>query len=318
MANTINIANNPVLNQVVTGYSVRGMIRDMVLPKIRVRALTGDIPTKNGDHLRIVNNLAGEKSTTPEIDFTISKATGWSIDSYGLKLCVTKEDGERWDPTNPQRGMLEAKRRMAKLIRDQQLLQSENALAGTIFDDSNYDASNTVTLAGADQYNGATSTPIDDFQAARVEIFDDTGLVPNVAVMPWEVFQVIKYHTDLISLISNDANKLMGLTPDQLAVAMNVDKVIVASVKKNSAAKGATQVLSSVWAKNIMFAYVNPNPTPDVIEDSFGYTFEKEAVTADSYKVADPKDAEFVRVTERHDDLILNFDAAYLIKDAVA
>lgn len=318
MANKITKSNNPVLENVVRGYSAKGFIRSEVLPKIKVPSLTGDIPTKNGDHLRIVNNLAGEKAGTPEIDFQISKADGWNIQTYGLKNCITKEDGQRWNPSNPELGMRQVKRDIAAQIRKQQLIQSEYALAQTIFDDANYDVTNKTTLSGTAQYNGSTSKPVDDFIAARAAIYDDTGLVPNVAIMSWEVANVVKYHPDLIALISNDVNKLQGLSEGQLALAMGVDKVLIGSAKYNSAAKGQTQSLSSIWSKNILFTYVNPNPDPTVYEDSFGYTFENEGIVVDEYKVADPKDAMFVRVTEKFDDLILNFDAGYLIKDAVA
>ena len=206
MANKITKSNNPVLDEIVRGYSIPGFIRQDVLPSIRVPALKGDIPTKNGDHLRIVNNLFGGKAGTPEVDYQISKADGWSIQTYGLKNCVTKEDAQNWNPANPSLGMQQMKQQITTQIRNMQLLQSEFALAGTVFDDTNYDASNTKTLSGTAQYNGSTSNPYGDFQDAAQAVWDDTGLLVNTAIMGWEVFNVLRNNSDIIARVSNDSN----------------------------------------------------------------------------------------------------------------
>jgi len=149
-SNSIKRSNDPVLDRIVTGYKPVGMIRDQFLPKIPVTALKGDILAQGTNHTRIHNNVKLRRSQTPEMTFDITTATGWSIDSYGLKVLVTEEDGEEWNPANPQAGFSAAKAQMGEIVRDAQMLAAENALASVVTTAASYSSGNKVTLSGTD------------------------------------------------------------------------------------------------------------------------------------------------------------------------
>jgi len=136
--------------------------------------------------------------------------------------------------------------------------------------------------------------------------------------MNWDVFNKLRMHPQILGLIGVNKDKLTGVSESQIATVLGVDEILIGKVKKNTAAEGQTASFSSVWGKHILFAYRNPNPSPSRAQNSFGYTFQRQAVIGDTIKVSDPKNAEFVRVTERYDDVILDFDAGYLVTDAVA
>ena len=319
MSSSISRQNNPVLQKIVKGYTPVGFIREEILPKIIVKARKGDILSADSKFLRIHNNVTVKRSTTPEITFSTSIVNGWNVEDKGLKMIVTAEDGANWDPTNASAGMLSAKATMSKLVRQSEMLGNEFSLATVIQDAANYAAGNKVTLSGTDQYNDyANSDPIGDFQIANRAIRAATGLLPNKAVMSWEVWDVLRFHPSILALVGTNKDKLTGVSVDQLAMVMGVDSISIGKVFYNSAKGGQTKIMTPIWGKKIMFMYVNPNPSPEVFEDSFGNTFTFDNLSVDSWKVDDPKDAEFVRVTESYDDVIRDFNAGYLITDAIA
>lgn len=317
----IRATNDPVLDRIVRGYSMPAgsLIHDDVLPTINVTADKGDILSTGNTHFSLHNNVRGGHTTTPELEFSLSVQDGWSIKKRGLKALVTEEDANGYNPMNPRAGFQTAKNRFGMMLRQAQMLATENALAGAVQNAASYAASNKKTLSGTDQYSDlVNSDPIVDALEACDAIYDATGLPANLAIIPWKVFKYLQYNEKLIAKLSNDSNRTMGLTAEQMAVALGVDRVLVPFAMKNTAEKGKTTVKSPIWTDSVSYLYVNPNPTPMEFEESFGYSYRKTEVTADTYKVDDPKNAEYVRVVEDYDDVILNFGAGYLISDAIA
>lgn len=320
-SHSINRKNEPVLSRIVRGYMPQemGFVHRDLLPTLPVKALKGDINVGGDEHLKIHNRTMVGRSGTPEIVFSISKEDGWSIEEFGMKSLITKEDGSKWDPENRELGKRSCKEAKAKLLRKAMMIGDEVALSTALRDSANYDASNVITLSGTSQLSDYTnSDPVGVFSDAILEVYEDTGFEPNVAVMDFVTFHKIKYHPNLISFLSDDSERTMGLSKESLARALGVDKLLVAKVQYDTAALGQPRSMSSAWGKDIVFAYVNPNPKPTQYEESLGYRFQYEDIITDSYDVVDPKDSEYVRITEWYDNKILNFDSAYLVKDAIA
>lgn len=318
--NIIQRSNDPVLDRIVTGYTPQGFIREMVLPKISVKARKGDILASGKDFLRIQNDVQLGRGNTPEITYDVSVTDGWNVENHALKAIVTKEDGANWNTENAKAGMTQAKNSFGKIVKQALMLGAENALATTVTDAANYAAGNKVTLSGTSQWSDYTGTsdPIGVSQQAQTATYDATGYVPNVCVLSFEVWNYLRNHPEIIARFSSHSAKFSGATQQQVALALGVEKIAIGHVKKNTATKGQTATLASVWPKSALFIYVNPNPNPDIFEDSFGNSFEFEAMVSDSEKLVDPKGAEFVRVTSSYDDVVRDFGAGYLVSDAVA
>lgn len=319
-SNTIRTYNDPVLNKFVRGYMPLGMefVRKDLLPSILVKTLRGDILVGGSEYLSIQNDVINGHSETPILTCTMSIQDGFRIKSYGIKKPITKEDAIEFGGDKSTASFSMAKTQFGTLLKKNRMISSENGLAIQLTTPGNYAGANKTQLVGTAQYNGSTSDPVGDFITAREAIYNAVGLLPNVATVPWNVFNVLAQHPDLIARMSNDVDRQKGLTSDQLARAMQVDRVLVPSAQKNTAALGQPKSLSPIWGKHVVFAYVNPNPTPQRWEDSLGYRYMLEEIVTDSFTENDPKNIQYVRVTEEHDDVIHDFGAAYLIEDAIA
>jgi hypothetical protein len=110
------------------------------------------------------------------------------------------------------------------------------------------------------------------------------------------------------------------LTFQQLADAFEIEQILVAENKYNSAAEGQTDALSSIWGKHIVLM-VAPNEA-EVGQVSLGYEFTPvgdEPRKVYKSPVSNPPGAKEVIVTDDYDQcLVAATEAAYLIKDAVA
>lgn len=320
--NIANVTNDPVLDQVIKGYMPKDQefVFDKFLPVINVTSDSGEIPEADAEFLRIHNNVTVARGETPEIDVSFSKSNAWKTEEHRLKILVTKKDGQQWDRTNWKKGQIKAKNIYGKMLRKSMLIAREKALADVL--QSTAVLTNNVTLSGSDQLDDYTnSDPVGVFKDARSSIFNLTGFEANVAVMNRKVFEDLIAHPKIKATVGVSTGGTIpkeDLTKEQLAKVMKVEDIIVGKVMYNSAKKGQTKSLASVWGNHIIFAYRNPNPTPEIFEDSIGYRFELTQIMADSYEPDDPPNAVFVREQEEYDDVLLDVNAAYLIYNAVS
>lgn len=58
-----------------------------------------------------------------------------------------------------------------------------------------------VTLAGANQWNDAASVPVTNIETASQTILEATGMLPNLAIFPWQVWRYLKHHSQLLERI---------------------------------------------------------------------------------------------------------------------
>jgi len=298
----------------------------MILPTIPVKSETGDIinlGTTASDMLRIHNNVSFGRSKTPEITFSVEKATAYKCVKRGLKTLITEEDGNKYADQQAgedwRAGKERAKLVFTKMLKTAIMLGREVALANAVFNTSNF--TNYVTLTGADQLSDfVNSDPIGLARTARNTIRKAIGMYPNTAIMGPDVYEYLVDHTQLKKtngIGPTGTVQVQSLTKEQLAVALKVDKIIVGTAQYETKKLGETSVRSDVWGKYILFAYINPSPTPEEFQLSLGYKFEQYSNEVDDWDLIDPKNASFVRSQGKYDDVILDEKAGYLVAGAV-
>lgn len=137
-------------------------------------------------------------------------------------------------------------------------------------------------ITGAASPSGGTQTyqwsdvtnsdPFADIEQGQTTVLQNTGKEPNVLVLAWPTYQALRKHPLVIDRIKYtmqaDARKI---TPELLAGAFDVDRVVVSKAVYNSAAEGATGSYSFVVGKTALLCYANPEP--GIMEPSGGYIF---------------------------------------------
>lgn len=300
------------LTNALTAYIPQDYISEMILPKVGHAQWSGKLNKITNTWLRIQNTLIGGEGAARRDD-VIDRTTGsFEIESHGLTGVVSQRDKDNWEKP------FDAEKEEAMALSSLIWLGKEKSLADSL--GSTSVMTSNVTLSGTAQFNDySNSDPLDKFKTAQQTVEDSTGMAPTVAVMNAKVKRTLMYHPALIEFIRGQVNPGMMLTDDELAKAMQVDRILVGRVKYNSAAEGQTASLSNVWGNNITFL-VAP-PSPQLYQVSFGYhIFKNGEAPRQVFKqrLFNPPNATEILVTDHYDFFIADASAGYLIKDAVA
>ena len=119
----------------------------------------------------------------------------------------------------------------------------------------------------------ANGDPFTDIANGQTYILENTGFEPNTLVLSYAVYQALRKHPLVIDRIKYttraDAAKI---TPELLAGAFDVERVIVSKSVYNTSQEGtAAAVYSFVAGKDALLCYVTPEPA--IMVPTAGYTF---------------------------------------------
>jgi hypothetical protein len=118
----------------------------------------------------------------------------------------------------------------------------------------------------------ANSDPFTDVAYAQTTILTNTGMLPNTFLMSWPVYQALRKHPLVVDRIKYTNPAFAGtITPQLLAQAFAVDRVIISRAVYNSAAEGLTASMAFVAGKHALLCY--SAPAPGLMIPSAGYTF---------------------------------------------
>lgn len=212
-------------------------------------------------------------------DATESAGTGFNLstDSYLAAVYALHQDiGEQMrsnaDPAvDPD--VAASKMLMQKLAIKRDRLFVSNYMATSIWgtDVSGATTGNGTTTRTywSDDANGDPFTDISDAQTA---VLQSTGFMPNTLVLGFPVYQALRKHPLVIDRIKYTTAAYAGkVTPELLAQAFDVDKVVVSKAVYNSAAEGLTDSFAFVTGKHALLVY--SNPSPGLMVPSGGYIF---------------------------------------------
>jgi hypothetical protein len=119
---------------------------------------------------------------------------------------------------------------------------------------STYAAGNSVTLTATQQWSDYTnSKPLDDVRVVRITMRPKIGKKPNVAIVPDAVFQIVRYHPQVLQRLGKDVQG--GATEDQLKELFEVDEIFVPEAVYNPNPAGQAETFADVWGKDVEFLY---------------------------------------------------------------
>jgi hypothetical protein len=195
-----------------------------------------------------------------------------STDSYfavehALQIAVTDEERENADsPFSPDEDG-------AFLVTQKVLLGREVAIKTLVTTTANYATTPTQmfdTLSGTAQWSDyVNSNPIADFRKGQRAINSQLFVDPNTAVVPYQVMSILEDHPDFIERIKYSERGI--LSPDLIGAVVGVPNIIMPSVGQNTAAMGQTPTLGYLWGRDVVMAWVPPNPGLRI--PAFGYEF---------------------------------------------
>lgn len=193
-----------------------------------------------------------------------------STDSYfcvehALEGTITPEERENADtPLRPDRDQTENV--TAKIV-----LGRELAAQTILYDPATYIPSHVFTLgAGATFDDYVNSDPFDIFREAQRVFHKTMFVVPNLAVIPWDVMWWLSDHPKLRDRLGGNERSI--LTTQDVQSLLNIPRVIVPGGGFNEQRNpGGAEDLSYMWSQHIVLAWVPPRPGQNV--PAFGYEF---------------------------------------------
>lgn len=303
---------DPLLSGVSSGYFGEGLIADQILPVIKSKLTTGKLGKYGKQHLQLELNLKGGRGAYRRVEAITRQTTSFSIVGHGLEGLVTADDYRNvQDPFDAEKDEVLG---LTSLLS----IEKEYLIASSLTSTANL-TQNATLAAGAQFSDYLNSDPISKFSDARKAIIAGCGMKPNLAIMDVLVWDKLRFHPQMLDFLGYKIARPGGLSEDELATAMGVDKVLVAQGRYNSAKEGQTAVLSALWGKDLVFAVAPESPKPYQV--SLGYMMQYEGSTPRKvykYAVNNPPESLGILCEDSYAPIITDVGAAYLLKSVIA
>lgn len=301
-----------LLTNVSSALIPKGYIAEDLLPFIGSKQSTGLLGKYGAQHLRIESSLKAGRGAYKRVESITRSTTSYAIVGHGLEGMVSAEDYKNVEL--PYKAEEDEVMGVTTML----WLEKEKSLADSLTSTSVM--TQNTTLTGTNQYNDyLNSDPIADFATARSTVRSGCGFAPDTAVMDWAVWNKLRYHPNLLDYLGYKYARPGGLKEDEMAVALGVDKVLIAGSVYNSAQEGQTDVIAAVWGKNIVFGVFPDKAVPYQV--SLGYIVGYEGQQPRKvYKQENfnPPGSTSILVEDNYCMLVSAVGAGYLIKNAIA
>lgn len=267
---------NTALTQIATAYiqDQNAYIADKVFPAVPVQHRS-DLYFKyrKGDFFRDDYQIRA--------DATESAGSGWNMDQsspYAAQVWALHKDIGPQARANADPAV-DLDVATSKFLIQKGLLRRDRLFAQTFMSSTGVwgsDVTGVASAPGANQTiywsDDANGDPFTDIANAQQTILQNTGFEPNVLALSYPVYQALRKHPLVVDRIKYtmraDASKI---TPELLAGAFDVERVVVSKAVYNSAAEGATDSFNFVVGKHALLVYAAPEP--GLMVPSGGYIF---------------------------------------------
>ncbi len=306
---TKNIRKDKILTNLSVRFSNPDYIADSIFPILPVNDKSGvyfryDRANQRND----VSDLQTGRSEAAEVDYDLTQESYGPLLKHSLKKFINEEELELSEtPLAPQTDA-------TMFLADKMAIRKEKLLADFLADTAN--VTQNTTLSGTDQWDDyANSDPFDDIQTGIDEVKKQSGFMPNIMHMGYEVWAKLKNHPDLLERVkyTNVAvltkELFIGLFPE-------IKELVIGAAVVNTAKESQTASMSFIWGKHCWVSY--RTPTAALRTPTAGYTLELEGSTQVTRWTQEDPEGEFVKNTKRYEHKLVAVEAIYLIKNAIA
>jgi hypothetical protein len=268
------------------------------------------------EHLRIEHDIVAGDQPYPRVTVVTKSSDRFQIEVHGLSGMVTERQKRNEDQP------FDAAKDMTITLKSKIMLGREEALSSQLTDVSVL--TNNTTLSGTDQFNDYdNSDPLGVFNDANNSIYENSGQLlefnpQGLGIVPWQVFNKLRRHPQILEQIKYVENKKKGLTAEELAAAMGVGRILIPWARKNDSKEGQADNMTPIWGKDIILAYAPATGTKHM--ETLGFHVSPTSGMDRVFRnaVKNPPNAEEILVDVSYDFLLTEVGAAYLIKDAIA
>lgn len=290
-------------------YPTDGLIADQVFPVVPVPDKTGKI--LEVDRSSLIGAPLGDDAIAPGQYAPVIKeglrdktySTVERAESTFLHDDDTAADDAAGQPYRPRL-------RKTNLVTQVLRVNREIRVATLLNTAANWATGHTSTPAT--KWDAATgSDPIADITTAKRKVKDDLGLLPNLAVIPWEVMTYLANNSSVRALVNGGAT-MQNPAVDQSQASMialmqrifGIERILVPSAAsfgsggnmKAGFQAGTPSTTGGLFSDNVWIGYVPIQPAREI--PSAGYTY----VWENAFDGAARENEQGIVVTEERDD----------------
>lgn len=260
------VHTDSALSNFAVRYDTQNYIADRVFPPIGVRKQS-DIFYKfdiKRESLRPQDDFRAPGTEAKTADYKMT-TDSYYCDGHALADVVADELIENADaPIAPEMDTVEFLQEKVMTIKEVDAKAKLDSASLT-----------SRTLSSGNRWSDyESSDPIDDMRKGQIIVRNAIGKIPNIAVMDWEVYAVLRQHPTIVDAVvgGSTSGDPATVSDQDLARVLRLDELIIADAQKNGAAQNATASLSNVWGTDVYLAYRAPRPS--IKNVSLGYTFQ--------------------------------------------
>ena len=320
---------DPVLTNVARMYRPSGFVYPQVFPRIPVEVRSGQYPVFSGffgDDADSDAQAIDDRSPTPEISFSYSTDT-YLIKDYRLKVSLTNtERSQAAAGGNPLR--LETAKTIH--LQDRMAIRREVRAAAKLRHTDNGGQLTGGKASPSTKWGDDAATIEADVETGALAVRAKIGFVTNTMLLDLAVAMKIARQADIREIVKYTVPGDRVLAGSSWLPSMLFGhKVLVADVSRNTAKKGATESLNTVWSDHVRLLYIDPNADWGI--PSVGYAFAApidgapapEPGASGQYEVVDrwrenDPPVEYIRAWEALDEKVCAPDAGYELYDVIA
>ena len=174
-----------------------------------------------------------------------------TLHGYGNRVWADRRDQVAGDSVLPEGVMATVTAQALTVEKNKkELLQ-----AATIRAIASYNALNYIALTGDRQWNNPASTPIQDWQGARIAIWRATGAFPDISLVPPDVIETLKFHKDFLVAAQfagmGDASRPNAMVPIEMLVSI-LGPIVVPTCRISTSPGGVNP--SGPWGQDVVMA----------------------------------------------------------------
>ena len=291
-----------LLSNISVEYKNENFIHMDVFPKVPVKK-ESDLYRIFDRDFRLPETKRSSKGVANEHNFNVTTAS-YVLAQHSLKDYVSDRDAENYEISDLRRDTTE-------VLTNKIMLRKEKSVSA-LFTSTSW--SQNVSLATAQQFSldTTTSNPIPIFDTATTTVLEQSGLMPNFSIIPWNVMVAIKNHSSIIERVKYTQ---VTVTKDLIGSLLSVENMLVPKAVIDSAAEGQTQSVAALWNDNCFVGYKAPRAS--IMAPSAGYMFENALPLVKRWRVED-RQSEAIEVNQHYVPKVVASLAGYLIKDCLA
>jgi hypothetical protein len=256
------------------------------------------------------DDALGARTHANELDESRT-SDNYSVKDFGFQNFVSNETLSNQDPIFDE--MMD----LVDAINEGIAFKRELRLASILTTAANF-SGNTVTLAGADQWDsGAGGNPIKDIQVGKAALFMGRGQTDLMAYCSLQVFNVLSRHPHILDLLKYSREGIAQRT--ELANLFGFTDLLVGAARKQTANQGQTASFSRIWGLDFGMVRVARRATKRSAHFCSLFRMNGDPVTTEWY---DPRvgktGGNYAKVGVSEDAKIVAGDCGYIIKAATS